>query len=260
MAARIAESMTLQKADVVDRGGFTSRLWAALGLRPTLKLRRAEGLLLVTDGRREIAITSAKRTRLYRPGINARLNRLRKAYSIGTCIPVAKGDLVVNFGANIGELVLTLAERGCRVVAIEPDPTTLQCLRHNVGAMADIVPTGLWNADREITFYQKPNSADTSAVNETAWPMVVAARRLDTVMAGYDGRIKIIVGDAEGAEPEVLEGATETLKRTAFLSIAVGPERKGEMTYEPCRTIVEQNGFEIIPVANPRFLVARKRD
>jgi len=72
----------------------------------------------------------------------------------------------VNVGANIGELTIGLSELGCRVIAIEPDPDTLKYLRVNLPPSVEILPIGLGKEDGHVTFYQKPEKADTSAIKQ----------------------------------------------------------------------------------------------
>jgi hypothetical protein len=57
------------------------------------------------------------------------------------------------------------------------------------------------------------------------------------------GEVAFVKADAEGAEPEVLTGATETLGRTRYIAIDCGPERKGERTFDACSAILAGLGF-----------------
>jgi FkbM family methyltransferase len=211
------------------------------------------GQIFVSDGKRILAIVSAERTLYYKRGISHRISWLSRKYLLDK-ISVSQGDLAINFGANIGELALHLAYRGCRVIAIEPDPVALSCLRLNVPDTVHIMPTGLWNSDGDLTFYQKPETADTSAIMSDnladAPTITIPARKLDTIARDIDGRIRLLVGDAEGGEPEVLEGATETLRRTDFVSVACNPERNGERTIDECTNILKAVGFSVLAVGN----------
>lgn len=244
---------------VRDHLTFRLRILGALGLQAKLKLRADQGYYLVSDGRSELAIVAPKRIKFYRNGIASRFKQLLRQYSVGTAVTLRPGDLVVNFGANIGELILAMSDSGSRFVAIDPDPVACRCLRRNVGSRADIVETGLWKQDGDVTFYQKPENADTTAIDRVGPPITVRAKKLDTIMAAYEGRVRLIVGDAEGAEPEVMLGALGTLSRTDYLSIAVGPERSGERTYDACAALAREAGFEILP-SNRDRLLARNRD
>jgi len=243
---------------VAKRGPFRALLRRILRARPNVILtRRGDGLLYVSDGRRELSIVSQKRFPRYELGIAAHVAKLLKAYGVKTLVPVSANDLVVNVGANIGELTIGLCELGCQVIAIEPDPKTLQCLRLNVPPSVEIFPTGLWKEDGDVTFYQKPQSADTSAINQCGPPITIFARRLDSLLADRPGRIRLLAGDAEGAEPEVLLGAADILNRVDYVSLQCGPERYGECTADACAGILREHGFQIISGIDSKYLIAR---
>jgi FkbM family methyltransferase len=238
---------------------LATHLPQAITGRSRLNLRLVDGITHISDGQAELATTSPERIRYYRHGIAERLRRLTHSYHLGD-VALRPGDLVVNVGANIGELAMALTQQGAQVVAVEPDPLTLRCLRLNLaGAAVEIVPAGLWSMDGELTFYQAPQSADTSAINEVGAPTVLTVHKLDTLMAGRDGRVRLLVGDAEGGEPEVLEGARETLRRTDFVALDAGYERKGERTVETCTRLLEAAGFEIVTVDKYSRMLARNR-
>ncbi len=65
-------------------------------------------------------------------------------------------------------------------------------------------------------------------------------------------RIKLIKIEAEGAEPEILQGALKLLKKTEFVSIDVSPERYGthgvfgKSTFESCKKILHKNNYKLI--------------
>ena len=71
-------------------------------------------------------------------------------------------------------------------------------------------------------------------------------------------RVKLIIGDAEGAEPEVLTGAMETLKRTDFVSVCASAERRGQRTLEACEKILKDASFDIIHRQETGFCGGRK--
>lgn len=223
------------------------------------KVEVRDNLIYAHDGVREISITGEGRARRYRRGIQSRLEELKRSYRVGSLIPVSPGDLVVNCGANVGELAIGLSEMGAAVIAVEPDPATLKCLRANVSGIrgVEVLPVGLWKHDGELTFYQAPDSADTSAINELGPPVTIPVSTLDNIMANRDATLHLLVGDAEGAEPEVLEGGLKTLRRTRYVALDAGPERRGEKTIARCSEILNSVGFSITTVTRSNKLVAR---
>jgi FkbM family methyltransferase len=208
------------------------------------------GIIWFHDGRDRIACANHWRIRkyLYR-GVDHRFNVLLRDYLGNGLIEVSEGDRVVNFGANIGEVALALNRKGASVLAIEPDPNVLPALSANAqGRRIDIAPVVAWREDGNIDLYVATEKGDTSAINasEDGEMIAAVARRIDTILNGDLDPIHLIVGDAEGAEPEVLLGATETLKRTRYVSLRVGPERNGKCPGPECREILERAGFTIL--------------
>ena len=65
-------------------------------------------------------------------------------------------------------------------------------------------------------------------------------------------KIKLIKIEAEGAEPEILQGALNILKKTQFVSIDVTPERYsipgvvGKSTLLLCKKILIKNNFKLL--------------
>ncbi len=235
------------------------RLPSKMTGRPKLRVTERDQMIWVASDDFEIATTSRERSSLYKYGLATRKQRLLRKYQIVDHVSLRPDDYLINFGANIGELSLALSEFGATVLAIEPDPLTLRCLRANTAGTSTITiaPVGLWHHDGELTFFSKPESADTSAVNQVGEPFVVQVARLDTLTAGHTGRIRLIVGDAEGAEPEVLAGATETLRRTDYVALDAGYERGGDSTFAACAAILEPLGFEVINIDKYGRLLAR---
>lgn len=223
-----------------------------------LSVRDVGGLSILSDGRSEIAITSLRRRVKYEYGISARRQVLANQYRLGSLVPIKRGQFCINCGANVGEVSLWLAERGATVLAVEPDPKTLAALRWNTASQPaiEVVAAGLWNANTELTFYQAPESADTSAINEVGSPVAVSAFTLDTLMEQRDGPVQVLVGDAEGAEPEVFEGALNTLRRTRYVAFDVGPERRGSKTAAACWEILAGLGFERLALTRHNKLIA----
>ena len=226
-----------------DRGEY----WIAQG----------DGVIWFHDGRDRIAAANDWRVRryLYR-GIERRLGKLLKDYLGDGLIKVSDGDCVVNFGANIGEVSLALNRMGAHVFAIEPDPYVLPALAANArGRRIYIVPCVAWFEDGDIDLHIATEKGDTSAINASDETISVPARRIDTAVCAEP---YLIVGDAEGAEPEVLRGATDTLKRTRYVSIRVGAERNGKCPGPECKTILGDAGFDILVDEN-EILIGKNR-
>lgn len=229
----------------------------ALGLynvKYPVTLRRRDGHWSVRSGDETIAIAFPNRLGFYKFGVSSRFEHLLNQFGAGVHGPISlnDGDIVIDIGANIGEFGLACAERGCSVFAFEPDPDVQSALRANTTDVAavSVFPIALWHCDDMLTFYRKGATADSSLIdNGSAVKINIAARRLDSIEGiAAAGPIQLLKCDAEGAEPEVLEGAAGLLERVRWVAIDCGPERgmAGERTEIPCRKILERAGFEII--------------
>jgi FkbM family methyltransferase len=217
-------------------------------IKANLTVRPVPGGFDVDDGLDRIRIVAAARAVRYRYGVARFLGKVARQYGVPRYASIRPGDIVLDLGANIGEFSLYAARRGAQVFAVEPDPSVIDLLRHNVaGRPVTVLPVAVWNRDEPVTFNLAADDADSSIIgNGSARAVSVRGCRLDTLVPelGLE-RIRLIKCDAEGGEPEVLLGARETLQRTEFITLDCGYERSGERTLETCAGILRDGGFEI---------------
>jgi FkbM family methyltransferase len=147
----------------------------------------------------------------------------RQIYGTGAR-SVQKNDIVLDCGANVGVFVRDALKRGAsKVVAIEPAPENIECLRRNfareVAAGTVIVyPKGVWDKDDVLTLNVDPNnSAADSFLIKREGSKAVAEVPLTTIdkLTAELGlpRVDYIKMDIEGAEPNALIGARQTIVR-----------------------------------------------
>lgn len=235
------------------------KLWrqdalAALHINGHRKVRIAAhplgAVIVVDDGR--IVVPSPFRWKMYRKGWTARLDQLAAEYGVDRHITLDADSVVVDIGANAGEFAHVCARYGARAWCLEPDAPTRACLEENIDALANAGAHDalLWKEETQIAFASIPAHADSSVFAESAATTSRAATTLDAFCArnGIDN-IDLIKCDAEGAEPEVLEGAGVMLAKTRAVAIDTGAERKGARTHEACRAILEAAGFRVIDEA-----------
>lgn len=130
------------------------------------------------------------------------------------------GDLFVDVGANVGNYTIIACELGATVIAVEPDPLAVDRLRENLivnGYKAEVLEAALAatpgtaniTADLDSRNYIVTEAVADEAAQSMA-ARAVATSTLDTVLGtkAY-GAVKI---DVEGAELEVLNGATQALR------------------------------------------------
>jgi FkbM family methyltransferase len=137
---------------------------------------------------------------------------------------VQLGDIVLDCGANIGIYTReALAEGAKLVVAIEPAPENIECLRRNLAAEVAagrviIYEKGVWDKDDFLAINNVPDNpaADTFVLDQkgaqtgpklplTTIDKLAGELRLE--------RVDYIKMDIEGAEQRALKGAAQTLRR-----------------------------------------------
>jgi FkbM family methyltransferase len=134
---------------------------------------------------------------------------------------IRPGDVVVDCGAHVGVFTRHALVRGAsKVIAVEPAPDPLECLRRNLAReIADgrvvIISKGIWDSQGELSFALNGNAdAAGSFVHKgsSAPQIVVPVTTIDALVAEY-GPVTLIKADIKGAAPNMLRGARETLLR-----------------------------------------------
>ena len=110
------------------------------------------------------------------------------------------------------------------VVAVEPSPETFMLLKKNVESCPNIHLAKYAIMDKEGTeklYYSKAAAANSLILKRSDRYVEVSAITLDQLMDKLHlSRADFIKIDAEGAELNVLKGATETLRKGTRLVIA----------------------------------------
>lgn len=141
----------------------------------------------------------------------------------GAVAAVRPGDVVLDCGANVGLFTRHALDRGAKlVVAIEPAPESLDCLRRNFAQEVSdgrviIYPKGVWNKDSELQLSMS-NALASSASSVVLDRSGVGPKVLLTTIDRLVGELHLpivnfIKMDIEGAEMQALEGAAETVRR-----------------------------------------------
>ncbi|MEO1014859.1 MAG: FkbM family methyltransferase [Pseudomonadota bacterium] len=224
---------------------------AALRIAGERRVRLCEGdgrTIIHVDGQR-IYAPSPLRWKLYRKGWTARLDRLAREYGVGAHATLDEQSVVIDIGANAGEFAHVTARSGARVYCCEPDPIARSCLERNVESLdgVSIHDVAIWKENGEINFGLAPDRADSSVFVESQRQISVRAQTLDSFMETHAiEKVDLIKCDAEGAEPEVLDGLNERAADVAVIALDTGAERKGERTHEPCAERLKAKGFRVV--------------
>jgi FkbM family methyltransferase len=152
----------------------------------------------------------------------------------------------VDVGAHSGELGLWAERFGLNYLGIEPDPVAFGALKRNLpGAFLEQVAVGAEGGSAEFSL--ATSTGDSSLAVGGRKTISVKLEKLDDVVSRSfpGGKIDLLKIEAEGFEPEVLSGATETLKRTSLLTVDAGAERLGESTAPACVNLLLDSGFKL---------------
>jgi FkbM family methyltransferase len=228
-------------------------------LGTSIQARAADGTCVTVNG---YHLPHFKRLTFYIYGLEARAKGLAKDYVLDY-VPIDPGDLVIDCGANTGDLRLVLQDKrieGLRYIGFEPSGPEFQCLVKNTSfaenVACDLRQVALSNKTGEVEFYQSIAAADGSLVEPATYEAVVSVKTdlLDNQLSS-EGPIKLIKLEAEGFEPEILQGARQTLARTAYLVADVGFERgiREESTLPQVVNLMQHHGFEVIGNSKQRL-------
>lgn len=205
--------------------------------------------IAMRDG--DLFILTSRRASLYTGGLRARYERLLRQYAHPPRVVIEPGDVVLDLGSNIGEFAFGASATASRVVAVEPDPVAAACLRANMARYpnVELQEKLLWKGEEDLTFTLASDNADSTLFSVDAGKergkITLRSTTLDAVMAGAGvERVDFFKLDAEGAEPEVLMGASATLARTRKVAIDCRPERLGESTADEVAALLAAAGFQ----------------
>jgi FkbM family methyltransferase len=136
---------------------------------------------------------------------------------------VRPGDIVLDAGANVGVFTRKALQAGAsKIIAIEPGPENVECLRRNFAAeIADgrvvVYPKGVW--DKEDILKLSVDPADSA--RDSFLRPIENAQFIDVPLTTIDKlveelrlpRVDFIKMDIEGAEQKAVVGAKNTLTK-----------------------------------------------
>jgi len=159
---------------------------------------------------------------------NYELDNLLFSYGLES-FKIEKDDLIIDCGANVGNLFLSINRfiENFNYKAFEPDTQTFKCLELNLNKFknVDLHCIGLSNENKNKKFYINAATGDSSLEEfNTEISIDIETKELDSF--NYE-KIKLLKIDAEGHELEVLLGAKKTLSNVEYIAVDMGAE-KGE--------------------------------
>lgn len=266
LATRIHRYVHDAPKDAVFARRFTlaNRRWE---LPYDLKFDSDRNCLVVSSDGVSYAVSRRSRLKHVKHGVERRRRQLINEYMIDQ-VPLSSGDIVLDIGANIGEVSMLVADLyGAIAIAYEPEHREFTALEQNLqGRNGAAYQEVLWSHETDVMFHSANETGDSS-VFEVARSKTSALRRTTTVDASLARTpyanlpIRLLKLEAEGAEPEILIGAEKALKRTAFVTADLGPERglEKQTTLVPVLKALTAAGFEPQDFYAPRTTMLFRR-
>jgi len=237
--------------------------WVVTGGPVSVSVRARNGRYWAVEpgAAHEIALTRPKDALRLLPvgGIESQLAKKADLYQNEAAgVVVEPGDRVVDCGAFLGEFALAVRDAASEIVCLEPDPRSYGALSATVEGDETIQArqVAAWKTDdKPVPMTLGTDPSETSALKLDDGRVVGAVdaetATLDDINADF---AKV---EAEGGEPEVLEG----LESTAIPKLAVNcdHERDGDTPREMVVARLEEIGYETLIGDDGRTVFARAR-
>ena len=191
--------------------------------------------------------------RLYQRGLKKRAEDIFKSYLLKH-IHFEDNDIVVDCGANYGDLWLSLEGKINKTSYITFEPGILESKSTKLNAPGGVHNRlGLSNRVGNSRFYVNEEDADSSLIepfNFTHYVDVVTTTLSNYVKSNNIKNIKLFKVEAEGFEPEILEGAKEVLHLINYIAIDGGYERgkNNDQTFSKTCNFLLRNNFEMVSI------------
>lgn len=163
------------------------------------------------------------------------------------------GDVVIDIGAYVGMFTVKASEAvGCagQVIAIEPCPESFRLLKTNTDGYLNVrlIKAAIMNEIGMGKLYYSKAKAANSLIKQSNKYIEVETMTLDWLLKSLQlSRVDFIKIDAEGAELEVLKGATETLaKGTRLVIAAYHTAKDGKREIGEVAKYLQDIGYKII--------------
>ncbi|MCU0397128.1 MAG: FkbM family methyltransferase [Cyclobacteriaceae bacterium] len=222
------------------------------------RLKVENGNYYIVEDEIKIQLASKVRYSRYLKGVKNTLDSLAKNYFLDK-IKFEQHNVFVDCGANVGELGIWLKQKYHELIYIgfEPSSSEFKALSQNLSGNS-LYNLALWSSNESLKFYLSIDTADSSLIQPSDYTDIISisAVRLDTVISNVN-RIKVLKVEAEGAEPEVLEGAYSLIDICDYIVVDTSPERgvKKDETTVHVIDYMYQRGFKLLEILHrPRIM------
>ncbi len=188
-----------------------------------------------------------------------------KAHDQLLSIPLKKGDIALDCGANTGIVTQLLSKSGATVYCFEPNPHAFNVLKEKYSGAGNIIcrQEGVGVKNEKMKLYLHENSDEDEVYWSTGSSLLpfkgnvsndkyveVDIINLCEFIESLESRVKILKMDVEGAECEILKDLINggVIDRVDHLFVETHddkiPEIKGET--QTIRNLIKQQGIKNI--------------
>jgi FkbM family methyltransferase len=166
-------------------------------------------------------------------------------YQLEGFVEVEHGDTVVDVGPYVGAFVNYALPEAGSVTAVEPSPDAARLLESRWGDRDRVTVrrVAAWNESGTVELKSGRDTSDRSLIDIDKGGQLgsepVEATRLDAMFREID----FLKLEAEGAEPEVLEGASECV--VGKIAVDASAERAGDPTVGAVTSILEEREYDV---------------
>lgn len=188
---------------------------------------------------------------IYGRSLKTRGKNLFNSYCLKN-INFNSSDIVIDCGANYGDLFIELSKyiKETNYITFEPGPIEHKCLVINV-AKSNNQNFGLSNTEGKMKFYLASDNGDSSLIEPNNYTdfTYVRVTTLDNFQKKNNlKKCKLLKLEAEGYEPEILQGANNFIKICEYITVDGGPERgiKKQITFPEINNYLLNNNFKLV--------------
>ena len=202
------------------------------------------------------------RINYYLDGIDHRLKHLVEEEYLFKNFELSEDSIVFDIGANIGEIGVYLREiynKKIEYHAFEASEFEYNaCILNNNEKNDFINNYGIWNKSGKMQLYAKNKRGDSSLlkIEDCDSKTVINVDTIDNYVKRFNIKnIKLFKLEAEGGEPEVLEGAINTLPIIEFITADLGYERgiENKQTFTSVTNFLLSRGFQLVDINQLRL-------
>lgn len=198
----------------------------------------------------------------YRQIGSERIENLSNRYFTHDDVHIKPTDTVFEVGAFVGVTTAMAANQAQRVIALEASPRNYNCAERNLdNNNVQLLNLAAWDEPGELEINYGEQANDDSLIQpDFGYAGQSVTVRSDTIenIAAEQGveTVDFLKVEAEGAEPEVIEGIGEMDIERVVVSCT--EERDGESPREEVSEILRSKGYQIVEFNDKGFLFAKK--